>query len=261
VIEGDAAMGIPVDRVISLGTNCEIAFNLRKFFGFERAYPFDWWGTPLNAVAPVLASRFAVGINRDNLQAVGGRRSILNLKYRILHHHDFPRVPGNRLIAPDWTNAIEACRAKYAALGRSFFDDLTHARRALFFLNGNGAHEFLDEEGQRAISNGGHYLNIQLTLERLFPHLEFFIVVSRPEEDALEASAGASRVVCLPGVTDYGDRLDGNPSHFGGSMRGWSEALSRLLVATSDGECPPRAPLEKMASGGCRLVTFGVPRR
>lgn len=147
----DVAVRISVDRVISLGTNCEIAFNLRRFFGVERAYPFDWWFTPLDAVPPVLASRFAVGINRDNLQIVGGRRSILNRRYRILHHHDFPRLPGNRLIAPDWTNAIETCRAKYAALGCRFFDDLAGARRALFFLSGNGAHEFLDEQGQRAL--------------------------------------------------------------------------------------------------------------
>jgi len=223
-------MAISVDRVISLGTNCEIAFNLRRFFGVERAYPFDWWFTPLDAVAPVLASRFALGINGDNLRAVGGRRSILNRKYRILHHHDFPRVSPNRLIAPDWTDTIAACRAKYAALGRRFFDDLAQSRRALFFLHGNGAHEFLGEDGQRALSEGAHYLNIQRTLEQLFPRLEFFIVVSRPEDEVLEASTGAARVVCLPPVTDYGDRLDGNASHFAGSLRGWSEALSRLRV-------------------------------
>ena len=93
-------MRIVVDRVISLGTNCEIAFNLRRHFGIERAYPFDWWFTPLDAVASVLASRFAVDIDRDNLQAVGGGRSILNRKYRILHHHDFPRLPGSRCPSP-----------------------------------------------------------------------------------------------------------------------------------------------------------------
>lgn len=223
-------MGIPIDRVISLGTNCTISFHLRRFFGVERAYPFDWWFTPLDAVAPVLASRFAVEIDRDNLAVVGGRRSIINRKYRILHHHDFPRVPGNRLIAPDWISAIGACRAKYAALGRRFFDDLAPARRALFFLNGNGVHEFLDEPGQLAVSSRGHYLNIQRTLERLFPELEFFIVVSEPNEDALEASAGGSRIVNLPQVKDYGDRFTGNPEHFAGSLRGWSEALSRLPV-------------------------------
>jgi hypothetical protein len=223
-------MRISVDRVISLGTTCEIAFNLRRFFGVERAYPFDWWFTPLDAIAPVLASRFAVGINRDSLQIVGGRRSILNRRYRILHHHDFPRLPGSRLIAPDWTNAIETCRAKYAALGRRFFDDLAGARRALFFLSGNGAHEFLDEQGQRALGGDGHYLNIQRTLERLFPQLAFFIAVSAPEEEALDASGGASRIISLPTVKDYGDRLDGNPNHFAGSLRGWSEALSALPV-------------------------------
>jgi len=224
-------MRIPVDRVISLGTNCEISFQLRRFFGVERAYPFDWWFTPLDAVAPVLASRFAVEISRDNLDLVGGRRSIINRKYRILHHHDFPRVEENRLIALDWTTAIDACRAKYAALGRRFFDDLAPARRALFLLNGNGVHEFLDERGQRAVSARGHYLHIQRTLERLFPQLEFFIVVSEPDEEALRASVGASRIVSLPPVKDYGDRFEGNPRHFARSLRGWSEALSRLRVA------------------------------
>jgi hypothetical protein len=218
----------PFDRVISLGTDCEIAFNLRKFFGVERAYPFDWWFTPLDAVAPVLLSRFALEIDRSNLTLVGGGRSILNRKYRILHHHDFPRLPGSRLIDPDWTSTIDACRAKFASLGRRFFDDLASARRALFFLNRNGVHEFLDERGVRAARDALHYRAIERALEELFPTLEFFLVVSEPDVDALDATAGARRILHLPPVKDYGDRVDG--AHFAGSPRGWSEALSTLSV-------------------------------
>jgi hypothetical protein len=221
---------IPVDRVISLGTNCEITFNLRRFFGAERAYPFDWWFTPLDAVAPVLLSRFALEIDRANLQVVGAGRSILNRKYRILHHHDFPRLPGSRLIDPDWTNAIEGRRAKFAVLGRRFFHDLAGARRALFFLHRNGFHEFLDERGWLAASDPGHYRVIERALERLFPQLEFFLVVSEPDAGGSEGFAGGSRIINLPQVKDYGDRFDGNPEHFAGSLRGWSEALSTLPV-------------------------------
>jgi hypothetical protein len=45
---------VRADLVISLGTNCEVTFQLRRVFRTERAYPFDWWITPLHVVAALL---------------------------------------------------------------------------------------------------------------------------------------------------------------------------------------------------------------
>lgn len=36
-----------VDRIISLGALCEVAYQARRLSKSSRAYPFDWWDTPL----------------------------------------------------------------------------------------------------------------------------------------------------------------------------------------------------------------------
>jgi len=47
--------------IVSLGGNCEVAHQLRRRFGGERAFPFDWWITPLDVsditVAPALLAQ------------------------------------------------------------------------------------------------------------------------------------------------------------------------------------------------------------
>lgn len=43
-----------IDRMISLGGRCETAFQLRRLGGASRAFPFDWWITPLAGVASLL---------------------------------------------------------------------------------------------------------------------------------------------------------------------------------------------------------------
>ena len=35
-----------VDRIISLGALCEVAYQARRLSKSSRAYPFDWWDTP-----------------------------------------------------------------------------------------------------------------------------------------------------------------------------------------------------------------------
>lgn len=220
---------IAVDRIISLGTNCEITFHLRSVFGFERAYPFDWWITPLNAIAPILLSRFALDIESDNLEVVGGGRSIINRKYRLLHHHDFPRLPESELIDQSWPAAIGDCRSKFEALGKRFFEDVSGSQRIAFFINQSGGHEFLQNEELSVLDDVHHYFDIERTIELLFPNLEFYMVVS---EAVPAAARGAlderARFMRVPDIQDYGDRYGGHPNHFAKSLRGWREALSTL---------------------------------
>lgn len=60
----------PCDLFISLGSNCEVSYNIRRFFGFEAAYPFDWWITPLSPVPKLIESDFALELTTENLQSL-----------------------------------------------------------------------------------------------------------------------------------------------------------------------------------------------
>jgi hypothetical protein len=109
-------------------------------FRTEHAYPFDWWITPLHVVAALLMSGFDLGIERGSLEVVGDGRAVLNRRWGLLHHHDFARSPVTGLVTSAWAAGIDACRAKYAALARRFFDDVDRVRRAVFLVNRGGTH-------------------------------------------------------------------------------------------------------------------------
>ena len=221
------------DLVISLGTNCEVAFNIRNTFETERAYPFDWWFTPIQAVAAVLRDRFALEVEDHNLVHAGKPTSILNRKYGLLHHHDFGRLSAD-VTDESWRALIPAVADKYRALGERFFFDVTRANDVLFIVNGDGGHaaytatRTLDETV---------YLEILETVRTLFPRtrcrLAIFNSVDEPFEAAHKAADADRDILIGPVVKDYGDRRE--KSLYAKSLRGWSEALrvvhSRLQSA------------------------------
>jgi hypothetical protein len=88
-------------RVVSLGGNCMATMEMRKFFGTEEANLFDWWITPAHALVRLIEDDFAELFARENLQIVGDGRSVANLRYGILHHHDFPRNEEERVVTID----------------------------------------------------------------------------------------------------------------------------------------------------------------
>lgn len=106
-----------VDRVISLGALCEVAFQLRRLSRSGRAYVFDWWITPLTSVSVVLeqgaASVFAPQFlvkapDYDGLPALYSRLS------RTVHLHEYPK--GVDFLALDVETIAATLREKYAAL-------------------------------------------------------------------------------------------------------------------------------------------------
>jgi hypothetical protein len=44
----------PVTHVVSLGANCAVAFNLRRYWNFGGAFPFGWWITSAEGVVGLL---------------------------------------------------------------------------------------------------------------------------------------------------------------------------------------------------------------
>jgi Putative papain-like cysteine peptidase (DUF1796) len=122
-----------LDLAISLGPACQTAFNLRRFTGISRAFPFDWWVTPLHAVVAVIESRFELAIEPGNLEITPDRHSVLNKAFELLHHHDFRRVCGS--VAPLDPSEVAGLRAKIAHLGGRFMSEVAAAREVGLFLS------------------------------------------------------------------------------------------------------------------------------
>ncbi len=103
------------DHIVGLGHDCRLAYNLRRTFGFERAFPFDWWVTPLPALAAFLrepsVERLYDPRYLQPVTAKGGIFAIRNVRYDIELHHEFPRGEDG-LVKPGWAEHIASAKAR-----------------------------------------------------------------------------------------------------------------------------------------------------
>src|SRR5579871_1494058 len=119
-------------RVVSLGGNCMVTKEMRVFYGTESANMFDWWITPGDALVRLIENDFADLFAPAYLQMVGDRKSVANLRYGILHHHDFPRNDvENRVIAVR-NQDLERNRQKFAYLKKRWDALASNAGPVLF---------------------------------------------------------------------------------------------------------------------------------
>ena len=85
----------PATHVVSLGGQCETAYNLRRY-DFSAAYPFDWWVTPLSAVITLLRN-FDIDRLYDpsRLEVTTTFGTVFHRDYDLQLHHEFPRDSEN----------------------------------------------------------------------------------------------------------------------------------------------------------------------
>ena len=120
-------------RVVSLGGNCMVTKEMRLFYGIQAANLFDWWITPGHALVRLIEDDFAELFARENLQLVGDRRSVANLRYGILHHHDFPRNDEEDRVVTIDEQHRQRNLDKFAYLKRRW-DDLAHNPGPVLFV-------------------------------------------------------------------------------------------------------------------------------
>ncbi|HEY5238700.1 MAG TPA: DUF1796 family putative cysteine peptidase [Rhizomicrobium sp.] len=112
----------PATYIVSLGARCALAYNLRRFYNFRGALPFDWWITSNPGVAGFLR-RMDIEYLYDPTQ-LELSTDAMTVRHRGLNfhlHHEFPRENGNvGAILPNWLDTIELPKSRTAALVNKF---------------------------------------------------------------------------------------------------------------------------------------------
>jgi len=205
------------DHIVGLGHDCRLAYNLRRTFGFERAFPFDWWVTPLPALAAFLREpsieRLYDPRHLQPFMVEGGIFAIRNVRYDIELHHEFPRGE-DALVKPDWAEHIAAAKARTQFLWRRFLtlptgSDLLFVRAAAPAERktlGRGDYERLVEE-------------VHLGLEDILPGVDFeLLLIDRPSRSK------------APGLLNL-EINDPNKDDWRGTPQLWTERLLGAGVA------------------------------
>jgi hypothetical protein len=161
-----------------------VALEMRKFFGIEAANLFDWWITPGDALVQLVENDFAGLFSRENLRIVGEGRSVADVRYGILHHHDFFRNEENDRVEEIRQPEIEGNLNKLAYLKKRW-DELGRQASVLFVRWGWNLREPL-LEGIAREPGGGDPARLIAALDRKFPQLEYRILLMDAPEAALE---------------------------------------------------------------------------
>ena len=167
------------DHIVGLGYDCRLAYNLRRTFGFTVAYPFDWWVTPLAALAAFLRDpsverlydpeHLRPSLVKDRLY------SIRNAHYDIELHHEFPRGKDSAVTSA-WTQHIQPARARTQYLMDRFLG-LKPGSRVLFVRATKKA------EGRELGPSFRPLIGeVRQALDGLFPRVEADLLLIDPVE-------------------------------------------------------------------------------
>jgi tetratricopeptide (TPR) repeat protein len=128
-----------MDFIFSLGPSCRNTWNLRNYFGIERAYPFDWWITPAKSMLRMIESGFHFHVDLADLYITptNEHNTVYNHKYNIMHHHDFPRRGPKEVVLSITDKDIQNINSKYKKLFERLFEDVRNASNPVAVLDGN----------------------------------------------------------------------------------------------------------------------------
>lgn len=89
------------DAIISLGAACKTAANIRRYFGNDRAFPFDWWITRPHGVGKILRADFHGMMNPQFLErrTLGDADTVYDHQFEVTYHHEFPRDEAGKIVA------------------------------------------------------------------------------------------------------------------------------------------------------------------
>jgi len=162
-------------RVVSLGGNCMVTMEMRNYFGIQAANLFDWWITPGDGLVRLIESDFDDLFSPENLQLVGDRRSVANLRYGILHHHDFPRNDAEDRVVGITKEHLQRNREKLAYLKKRWDDLGDNGAPVLFLRYGWIMGEPL-LTGIPPAPIGADETRLIAALDRKFPRLDYEVL-------------------------------------------------------------------------------------
>ena len=159
-------------RCVSLGSDCQVGWQIRQVFDEPIASPFDWIVTPFDALQSILAdrgARFGKSVSLLPAHPPFTPESTICDAYGCSYHHDFEHDVAGRPIVDE--ESLKQTRGKMLHKWRAFEETVSSYDEMLFVHLGSFKHPpfawpYIPEK-QPLLSSSLNMLHE--TLARLFP--------------------------------------------------------------------------------------------
>ena len=180
--------------LVPMGTNCSVAYYLRKRGLRQTAYPLDWTVTPMRSVGMLLENEFEDFLQEENLVFLPKTKRLLFderenrletrnevvtpvvcRKYKILYPHDFSQKGRAE---------YDSIREKYLRRIEKLYETLISNRLIFFITNDEYPNEWQIRQYEEAIETLPEFGNLAVPwraplirqLEVQYPHMRFTVV-------------------------------------------------------------------------------------
>lgn len=120
------------DSYVSLGSNCEPAFQLRRLWGRDISSYFNWMVTPLPALVDILEADFEGLFARENLVPVHDHTMVRDTRFGVAFHSPFHARLGAVFEGPEFDRMHAIHLAKLAYLAAKFRAQAKGETRVLY---------------------------------------------------------------------------------------------------------------------------------
>jgi len=165
---------------VSLGHNCEIAFQFRRVLGRDSSSFFSWNVTPLGALHSLLDARFAGILQPENLRPHGDGSLVWDASHDFAFHSPFATPDPHD--DPDFAAQLEDFRGKTNYLIDKFVETARGEESVAYFYK-------TEEPDARA-----HALALRDALDGYHQGRDNFIIVMLQTQDRAEADWGEARI-------------------------------------------------------------------
>ncbi len=198
--------------IISLGEDCEVAHQLRRHFGVERAGIFDWLMLPPRGLIRLLREGPDELLQFADLEPIDGRQAMASRAYGIVFHHEFKRGPDRLVDVDRVASQLERVGAKYRALWKRLDTDCQGGGPILFVCS----RRRIPDVAGTGLDDGEALKALRAAAMARWPGADLHFLF-----------LGYTPCIAADNVTF--DRVEdrGDITGWSGSDRGWDEVLAR----------------------------------
>lgn len=121
-------------RFVSIGFNCQVAYQIRRATGHGEAYVFDWLITPLPALLRAIEHGLVDMLRPQHLSINEAGNRVVDAATGLEHQHDFPTDEHHKVL-PGFEAHVERARTRLLRRAERLFDLLGSRERVCLVRN------------------------------------------------------------------------------------------------------------------------------